>query len=65
MAKTVYDVLIQKCDEAIKSHTEFLADGGAKDFAGYKEITGVIRGLTLARREIEDLLRNQMEDDDD
>lgn len=63
--KTVYDVLIEKCDEAIQSHTEFLVGGGAKEFPEYREVTGVIRGLTLAKREILDLLRNQMKEDDD
>lgn len=65
MAKTVFDVLIEKCDEHIQSHSEFLVSGGAKEFPEYKEVTGVIRGLTLAKREILDLLRNQMKEDDD
>lgn len=65
MAKTVFDVLVQKCDEHIQSHTEFLAGGGAKEFPEYKEVVGVIRGLTLAKREILDLLRNQLKEDDD
>jgi hypothetical protein len=39
--------------------------GGLVDFAGYKEVCGVIRGLDVALREINDLSRNFMEDEDD
>ena len=65
MAKTVFDVLTEKLAELQQSQEEFLAGGGATDFAQYKESCGVIRGLTAARREIEDLSRNYMEDEDD
>ncbi len=63
--KTVYDVLIQKVDEAIESHCRVLVDGCCIDFAAYKEMSGVIRGLNIARREIQDLARVQLEDEDD
>jgi len=39
--------------------------GGAKDFAQYKEATGFIRGLETCLNYVNDLSRNQMEDDDD
>lgn len=65
MAQTVFDVLDKKLAELQQSQEEFLASGGANDFAQYKESCGVIRGLTAARREIEDLARNYMEDSDD
>jgi len=64
MAKTVFDVLKQKIDEDISSATAFLAGGSAKDFAGYKEIAGLIRGLEASKGYIEDLSRN-MEDYDE
>lgn len=64
MAKTVFDVLKQKIDEDISSATAFLAGGSAKDFAGYKEIVGLIRGLEASKGYIEDLSRN-MEDYDE
>ena len=38
MAKTVFDVLNQKLTELKNSSEEFLNSGGAKDFAGYKEV---------------------------
>ena len=65
MAPTVFDVLDKKLAELQQSQEEFLAGGGATDFAQYKESCGVIRGLTAARREIEDLSRNYTDDMDD
>jgi hypothetical protein len=65
MAPTVFDVLDKKLAELQQSQEEFLAGGGATDFAQYKESCGVIRGLAAARREIEDLSRNYMDDVDD
>jgi len=65
MAKTIYEVLIEKINECIVQHQEHLIDGGAKDYASYKEVCGVIRGLATALQEIKDLARNQMELDED
>jgi len=65
MALTVFDVLDKKLAELQQSQEDFLAGGGATDFAQYKESCGVIRGLTAARREIEDLSRNYTDDIDD
>ena len=65
MAKTVYDVLIDKCDEDIAASTEFLVSGTAKEYAEYREIVGRIWGLRLAIQTIKDLSRSQMEDDDE
>lgn len=65
MAKTVFDVLKEKLQEQQRSCEESLVAGSAKDFAQYREICGVIRGLTAAIREIEDLSRNFLDDEDD
>ena len=65
MAKTVLDVLIEKYDEHISSATEFLADGGCKDFPHYKNLCGLIQGLSVAKREVGDLMRNFMDDEND
>ncbi len=65
MAKTVFDVLDDKLAELQQSQEEFLTSGGAKDFPSYKESCGAIRGLAAARREVQDLSRNHMEDEDD
>lgn len=65
MAKTVFDVLIEKFEEDITSSTQFLVGGGAKSFDEYREVTGRIRGLQLAIQTTKDLSRSQMEEDDD
>lgn len=65
MAKTVFDVLVDKYSEEIASATEFLVDGGCKDYAHYKHVCGVIQGLNAAMREVKDLSRNYMENEND
>ena len=65
MAKTVFDVLDGKLAELQQSQEEFLIEAGANTFAQYRESCGVIRGLTVTRREIQDLARNYMDADDD
>jgi hypothetical protein len=62
---TVFDVLQKKIEEDISSATEFLSGGGAKDFAQYKEITGMLRGLTSCLNHVNDLSRNYLDDDKD
>jgi|TARA_R110000751_G_scaffold182719_1_gene289541 hypothetical protein len=65
MTTTVFDVLRKKIEEDISSATEFLGGGGAKDFAQYKEITGMLRGLTSCLNHVNDLSRNYLDDDND
>tara|TARA_R110000822_G_scaffold50174_1_gene131289 strand:+ start:1748 stop:1945 length:198 start_codon:yes stop_codon:yes gene_type:complete len=65
MARTVFDVLKDKMDEDISSALQFLGSGGAQDFAQYKEVTGLLRGLRSCVSHVEDLARNQLENDDD
>ena len=65
MAKTVFDVLIEKFEEDIASSADFLINGGAKDYAEYREVAGRVRGLRLAIQATKDLSRSQMEEDDD
>ena len=65
MAKTVFDMLSDKLNEDKTSALQFLGSGGAKDFAQYKEVTGLIRGLDACLNYVNDLSRNQLEDDDD
>lgn len=64
MAKSVFDVLVMKHEEDIASSTQFLVNGGAKDFAEYREVVGRIRGLQLAIQTTKDLSRSQMEEED-
>jgi len=65
MAKTVFDVLIEKLTAHAAAVADSLASGAAKDYAEYRDLCGLIRGLETAKREVLDLSRNYMEDDDD
>lgn len=65
MAKTVFDVLNDRIDEQVSSAKDFLSAGSAKDYANYREIVGLIRGLEVGKQHIEDLSRNYMEEDND
>jgi hypothetical protein len=65
MAKTVFDVLNDRIDEQISSAQVFLSSGSAKDYANYREVVGLIRGLETSKQFVEDLSRNFMDDDDD
>jgi hypothetical protein len=65
VAKTVFDVLIEKINDDLSSAQDFLNAGSAKDYANYREIVGLIRGLEASKSFIEDLSRNYMDDDDD
>jgi hypothetical protein len=65
VAKTVFDVLEEKLGDAQRDQEVFLTSGGAKTLEAYKEACGVIRGLTIARREVQDLAKNYMGQEDD
>jgi hypothetical protein len=64
MAKTVFDVLKERIEEQKSSAMEFLADGGPKDYAEYRNVCGLLRGLQVTLSYIEDLSRNYLEGDD-
>lgn len=65
MAKTVFDVLIDKFQEHRASYVDALAGGRPADFAAYREQCGLIRGLDIALREVQDLSRHYLEDEDE
>jgi hypothetical protein len=65
MANTVMDLLQRKLKEQEESHVQALAGGAVADYAAYRELCGVIRGLQTAQREIADLVRKLKENDDD
>ena len=65
MATTVFDVLSKKIDEDISSAQSFLTAGSPKDYANYREVVGLIRGLETSKQYVEDLAKNYMENDDD
>jgi hypothetical protein len=56
--------LLKKLEEIKNLYTAPMSEGAAKDFGEYQNMCGVIRGLTLAQREIADLVRKLKDDDD-
>jgi hypothetical protein len=65
MAKSVFDVLLEKIQVHKTMAMEFMETAGPKDYAEYRDMCGAIRGLSLALREIQDLSRNYLEEDED
>jgi len=65
MSNTVMDLLQRKLKEQEDSHIQALAGGAVMDYAAYRELCGVIRGLQTAQREIADLVRKLKDDDED
>jgi hypothetical protein len=65
MAKTVFDVLREKLIAHKHAIADSLVSGAIKDYAEYRELCGLIRGLETAQREIQDLAQNYMDDDND
>lgn len=57
-------LLHKKLEDERKRIVENLGDGVAKDYADYKHLCGVIRGLLTAQSEINDLLRKLKDDDE-
>ena len=65
MDNQILELLNRKIEEQVKSHSEALIEGQSKDYAHYRELCGVIRGLQTAQREIGDLVRKLKDDNDD
>ena len=56
---TVVDVFLEEIREQIKTRTDHLSSGAAKDYAEYRDICGFIRGLETADAFLTDLLKKQ------
>jgi hypothetical protein len=54
----VFTALRNKLREDMNNFTDDLANGQCTDFAQYKELCGVIRGLAYAERHLIDLAEN-------
>ena len=65
MGLTVLDILKKNIDEQKLTSIQFLTSGGPKDYAQYKEVTGLIRGLGVSIGIIEDLVRQQENGEDE
>ncbi len=65
MDERVMKLLMDKNSQRKAELLEHLGSGGAKDYAEYREIVGVLRGLLHANQNIEDLLERAKEIDDE
>jgi hypothetical protein len=65
MDERIFEHLSKKLDELKEVYGAPLLDGAVKDFGEYQNVCGVIRGLTLAQREIADLVRKLKDQDDE
>lgn len=65
MADHVLELLVKKLQDRVEQVSESLRDGSAKDYAEYRNLCGVVRGLELAQMETNDLLRRLKENEND
>jgi hypothetical protein len=56
--------LLKEIDKLREDQSVFLNGGGAKDFAEYRHVCGVIRGLTHADQLVKDLAKKLEYSDD-
>lgn len=56
--------LLKEIDKLREDQSIFLSGGGAKDFAEYRHVCGVIRGLTHADQIVRDLAKKMEYSDD-
>ena len=57
MTTQALQYLAKEVDKLRGDQIAFLAGGGAKDFAEYRHVCGVIRGLTHAEQLVKDLVQ--------
>ena len=62
MAETQFGLLKKKIQEERIQIEESLLGGTAKDHSDYRHLIGIIKGLSIAEREIIDIERRFMED---
>lgn len=61
MEERIYKYLLDRNKTRRSFMEEFLSDGGAKDYAEYREAVGVIKGLLQANQDLEDLFDRMKE----
>ena len=54
---TFIRIVREKIREDMNNYADDVATGACQDFAAYKELCGVIRGLALAERHILDIVK--------
>lgn len=64
-AQTVFGVLKGRLEADIKTANDHIVNGGAKDFAEYRQLTGVIHGLRAALANVADVEQSYMRQEGD
>jgi hypothetical protein len=64
MSNSALTYVLREIDKLRGDQAVFLNGGGAKDFAEYRHICGVIRGLTHAEQLVKDLVQKMEHSDD-
>lgn len=62
MAETQFGLLKKKIQEEKLQIEENLLEGTAKDYSDYRHLIGIIKGLSIAEREVTDMEKRFMED---
>ena len=62
---TIFDVLNDKFEVEAVRFEDYLTSGKCENFADYRHVCGLIRGLRIAQNETTDLLRQQMDEEND
>lgn len=65
MVEKYLELLDRKLEEEKQRFIEQMVEGKCTDFAVYRELSGVIRGLATAQYEVHDLLRKLKEANED
>jgi len=61
----VFELLMTKVNNRIEDLKDSVSNGSAKDYAEYRELCGVIRGLRSAQVEVQDLASRLKETEDE
>ena len=64
MSTQAFQYLTKEIDKLRNDQAIFLMGGGAKDFAEYRHVCGVIRGLTHAEQLVKDLVQKMERSDE-
>ena len=64
MDRNATTYILREIDKLRTDQAVFLNGGGAKDFAEYRHVCGVIRGLTHAEQLVKDLVQKMEYSDD-
>ena len=65
MSKNLFQVIVEEIDATEEGLKQQMVRGGAHDYASYREMVGLYRGLESIKNYVQDLSRNYTEHDND